>query len=231
MDQNDFYDKLTTLKGRAQQKLADICAEALLSVKLTTRALTYSFSFLNRDDYLLSQFRLAALILKEVKRRIPYLPNQFFSVDRRGITFMVVRDQKVIQKYVDFCCSRLLKAKCLFIHPSVYLDQTFTGYTATGKVVVVRFDYQNTCRNNGNPYRIFLYLRNLIEFACNLSRYAPCINSLTDAEVAAIIAFQKTERSQTSLAATAATLPQSTLPYYSTQRMLRKNERYDYRVT
>lgn len=233
MNQNDFYDKLTTLKSKSQQKLSDLCTEAVSAIKLSTRALTFSFSFSNRDEYLLSQFRLAALIHKEVKRRIPYLPTQFFSVDRRGVTFMVVREEGVVKKYVDFCCAKMLQAKCLFLHPTVFVDQTFTGYTATGKVVVVRFDYQNSCRNSGNPYRIFLYLRNLIEFACNLSRYAPCINPLTDDEVAAIIAFQKLDRSRdpSEPARGLETLPQSTLPYYSTQRMLRKNERYNYRLT
>ncbi len=231
---NNFAEQLATLKERASKKLVDIASMMLIAAKLITRSYSYEYWFRNREETVVSQYKLALLLAKEIRRRLPYLPSSFVLVDRRNIKIYVVRDRRVILRYVSACIRKLNETNSLRLGVTVEYDQTFTGYVASGKVCVITLTYMAAVSVNINPYKVFKYLGEILTFMCSLSKFSPYIIPLTEEQTTELGRIQATNRDLENRGERVVipdNIPISTLPLYSTNRMVTRNERQHYHLS
>lgn len=225
-----FADRLLSAQGMAARKLSDIAHEILLAKRLITRTYSYSFEFSSRETYLYSEAKLCLLLIKEVKKKLPFLSenNLFLSSSRTALRITVARRKDVVERYMRRMMSKVTAAKANILTYDVSEDLMLTGWTATGRHTVITFLFQdmtNSGRNKRpsvNPFRIFLMLDEIVKFICNLARYAPIKCTLTTEEAERVLEFQRTSTPETVMPDD---FPISLYPMYRTGRMIRTNER------
>lgn len=227
---SQFADKLLSAKGMAAQKLSELVHEILLAKRLITRTYSYSFEFSSRETYLYSEAKLCLLLIKEVKKKLPFLSenNLFLSSSRTAMRITVARRKDVVERYLRMLVAKMDRSQAKIFSYDVSEDLMLTGWTATGRHAVVTFLFQdmtNSGRNKRpsvNPFRVFLMLDEIVKFICNMARYAPMKCTLTGAEADRVLEFQRTSTTETVMPDD---FPISVYPMYQTARMVRTNER------
>lgn len=241
--------RIENLPIESKRRLCGIARTMLVEAGLIGKSYTYDFEFDKRDSAVYSQYKLALLVAKEARRRLPFLATNrhFFQVDRSSVRLYVARDPEVIKRYVNKIKAKLYESHAELVSLSVESDVIFSGFNVVAKptIVVMRFsevprgDILSSSPNSlvgpdgyksVNPYRIFLHLEDILQFITALAKYSYSVKTLSQEELDRLRAVQNEFSSgrlsyQTSVPID---IPVAIEPMYRTARMRRKNEHITY---
>lgn len=237
--------RLDNIKLEAKRKLGEFARLILKKKKLVPKNFEGEVDFVNRNAAY-GYFKIFALLVKELKKRRPYLSleevNSFIGVSRKGLVIKISRGAngtKLLDRY-----KRVLTREMVVLGLDKILtfstdeDFIFSGYTPTGSVsrLHIKFPEEGSRSNvsaeeRQNPYKMLLILDNLIQIMMSLSKYATVTRELSDETIQQIAQRQSTVRRGRGNSVPDDNMESSALPLYSTNRMIVRNEHRTYGVS